>query len=611
MAQEPIEIPIRVKGARKAKREIEGLGESSKKSEKGVASLTAGLKVLAGAAVVREIAGLGVEFQQLERRILAVSDGAEDAQRNLQIITRVSRQTRSNISANAEAFQRLSIATERIGVSSEQASQVLTTLNQAFAVGGVSASEQAAALTQLGQALASGKLNGDELRSLTENASFLANALGNEIGGKGIASLRELSAQGKLTSEVLIDAFLKVGGDIEEQYKSLPKTLGEAFTELRTELTLLGESLVPAINGISKSFSNIATSIRISSDALTIFNEKINRAIANRTRFRRLEGLDAGRDDAIEQAQGLRRLGETLIASANRQVATTGTVSPQLVAEIAQVDAEYRKVADSLGILTERSSKAADVFADEIPSSLQKSQDAFLKIQSALGVEGLEGGGGGAAGGGERDLSGDPILQALEARQAKETELTKAHLDRINALSQEAFEKDLARYRFQEQALTAVFNTATDALLEYTRTGELDFKEFGASILETLQQILIQALITQAVTGLLGGAPTAPGTISGLGESGIPLAPQFAGGFADGGTIPAGQFGVVGEQGPEFISGPATITPMGGGSVTVNVSIGGRQIAPEVLDVIRSEDGARAQLDTLSKKSTQAKRLLS
>ncbi len=49
---------------------------------------------------------------------------------------------------------------------------------------------------------------------------------------------------------------------------------------------------------------------------------------------------------------------------------------------------------------------------------------------------------------------------------------------------------------------------------------------------------------------------------------------NFAGFFANGGMIPAGQFGVVGENGPELVSGPANVTPMGGGggSVTYNIN---------------------------------------
>ena len=49
---------------------------------------------------------------------------------------------------------------------------------------------------------------------------------------------------------------------------------------------------------------------------------------------------------------------------------------------------------------------------------------------------------------------------------------------------------------------------------------------------------------------------------------------NFAGFFAKGGMIPAGQFGVAGEAGPELISGPANVTPMAGmgGNVTYNIN---------------------------------------
>jgi phage-related minor tail protein len=49
----------------------------------------------------------------------------------------------------------------------------------------------------------------------------------------------------------------------------------------------------------------------------------------------------------------------------------------------------------------------------------------------------------------------------------------------------------------------------------------------------------------------------------------------FGGFFANGGTLPAGKFGVVGERGPELISGPGTITPLGlgGGSTQVIYNI--------------------------------------
>lgn len=50
---------------------------------------------------------------------------------------------------------------------------------------------------------------------------------------------------------------------------------------------------------------------------------------------------------------------------------------------------------------------------------------------------------------------------------------------------------------------------------------------------------------------------------------------NFAGFFAGGGRIPAGQFGIAGESGPEMITGPATVTPLNqmGGTTQVTYNI--------------------------------------
>ena len=70
--------------------------------------------------------------------------------------------------------------------------------------------------------------------------------------------------------------------------------------------------------------------------------------------------------------------------------------------------------------------------------------------------------------------------------------------------------------------------------------------------------------------------PSTGGGITGVFEDVVKgVGSIFGGFFADGGTLPAGKIGIVGERGPEFISGPATITPMtgGGGSTQVTYNI--------------------------------------
>jgi lambda family phage tail tape measure protein len=64
----------------------------------------------------------------------------------------------------------------------------------------------------------------------------------------------------------------------------------------------------------------------------------------------------------------------------------------------------------------------------------------------------------------------------------------------------------------------------------------------------------------------LGGPEDSGGLLDSIGS-------LFDGWFAGGGQIGAGKFGVVGENGPELVGGPASVTPMSGGSnVTFNIN---------------------------------------
>ena len=84
--------------------------------------------------------------------------------------------------------------------------------------------------------------------------------------------------------------------------------------------------------------------------------------------------------------------------------------------------------------------------------------------------------------------------------------------------------------------------------------------------------------ITNTIGSVIGGVTDTIGSIfGGGGDSGggffDSITSLFDGFFANGGSIGAGKFGVVGESGPEFVGGPATVTPMGGSTnVTYNIN---------------------------------------
>ena len=80
---------------------------------------------------------------------------------------------------------------------------------------------------------------------------------------------------------------------------------------------------------------------------------------------------------------------------------------------------------------------------------------------------------------------------------------------------------------------------------------------------DALSKSLRNQAIMQAAGSMFGPVGSIVGSI-------------FGGFFADGGRIQSGQFGVVGEEGPEIVQGPANVTPMdeaGGGSTNVTFNI--------------------------------------
>ncbi len=82
----------------------------------------------------------------------------------------------------------------------------------------------------------------------------------------------------------------------------------------------------------------------------------------------------------------------------------------------------------------------------------------------------------------------------------------------------------------------------TDSIMNFVETGKLSFKD----LFKSLMAEIIKMQVNKFFLSIFG--------------KGGPVGSLFAGLFADGGYIPSGKFGIVGEAGPEFVRGPATVT---------------------------------------------------
>ena len=81
----------------------------------------------------------------------------------------------------------------------------------------------------------------------------------------------------------------------------------------------------------------------------------------------------------------------------------------------------------------------------------------------------------------------------------------------------------------------------TNSIMKFVETGKLSFKDLFKSLMTEIIKMQMNKLF-----------------LSIFGKAG-PLGSVFAGLFADGGHIPGGKYGIVGERGPELIRGPASV----------------------------------------------------
>lgn len=107
-------------------------------------------------------------------------------------------------------------------------------------------------------------------------------------------------------------------------------------------------------------------------------------------------------------------------------------------------------------------------------------------------------------------------------------------------------------------AVKNALQESEDAVFNFAKTGKLSFKDLVNSINDDLLRIGSKQIVASAAEGLSGALGGLFSSGSGAGMAG--LFSSFAGLFDSGGNIPSGQFGIVGERGPEIVRGPVSVT---------------------------------------------------
>ena len=255
------------------------LAELGEKMSKGLSIAGAAVGITAVATATKEAVKAGAELSDkyalIKARINMINDGTQSTAEIMDKVYAAAERTRGSYLDMAGAVGRLGILAKDAFSSNDETIAFVEQMNKQFKIGGASIQEQTSAMYQLTQAMAAGKLQGDEFRSIMENAPLLAQAISQEMG-LPMGQLKEMSSQGLITADVIKNAMFNSADETNAKFAELPMTFAEvgnsiqnqaiqAFQPVLESLTQMtaGSEFKESLNGIGVVFQGLAAVARV------------------------------------------------------------------------------------------------------------------------------------------------------------------------------------------------------------------------------------------------------------------------------------------------------------------------------------------------------------
>lgn len=233
---------------------------------------------IASLAAVKKIVDLTDSYTNTNARLAMITGSLEEQKALQDDIFAAANRARGQYDDMANAVAKMKMLAGDAFGSNQEAIGFTELLQKSLKVSGAGTSEQQSAFLQLTQAMASGKLQGDEFRSIMENAPMVANAIAKYLDvSKG--ELKELSSDGAITAEIIKNAMFDSADDINKKFETMPQTFGDVWNRIKNAGTQAFGGVFEKINSILNSdagqqaINNFIGAIYWAGDAM---NEFIN-----------------------------------------------------------------------------------------------------------------------------------------------------------------------------------------------------------------------------------------------------------------------------------------------------------------------------------------------
>lgn len=215
-----------------------------------------GLKKLVGTflslAAVKKGIDIVDDFTNTAARLGLINDGLQTQLELQDKIFAAADRARGSYSDMSDAVAKMGLLAGKAFGSNDELIAFTELTQKAFRLGNTDAATQQGAMRQLTQAMASGRLQGDEFVSIIEGAPMLANAIEDYMINvqKAEGTMKDWSAQGILTADVIKNALFMAGEDINNMFKTLPLTFADVGNKISREALKAFGPVIEKVNNL-------------------------------------------------------------------------------------------------------------------------------------------------------------------------------------------------------------------------------------------------------------------------------------------------------------------------------------------------------------------------
>lgn len=571
---------------------------------------------------LRELIRAADQFQLLRDRIKVFTGDAKSARDAFNLLAEAARFTRTSIGSLATSFNRIALATQELGLNTEQIIALTTALQQTFRLSGSTIAEASAATIQFSQSLSSGEVRGQELRSVIEANATFANILSEQLGiTRG--QLLKFGETGKITSTVALKAlqesFKGLNKDAQKLGQTFEQTITIALDRFKIKIDELNESFnvsgkfADAIVFITENVEKLGTALLVlvgSKAILTLAGQitLLSRATSAGvfvnllSKSNLLIGALTAAGFAVSvfvdklKNPGIEELNRKLSLNQKQLQETAKRIN---IYKDTIKDARSEKLLgaelDKLNVKFKRLQREGAALRTQLRKASQTTEDFGKRAEKSL--DGLDLG--------DSNLSANLSILNFKIREniisfrEYDQALANIQLQELNKKFEEgkididAYNKSLIGLSQNlmninpislgavsglrkvadsasnvasqiEQGFVKAFKSLEDAIFEFTKKGVFDFQKFSQAIIDEITRIVIRAQIiapiAQGIGQLLFGGGGA-GAIPSGGGGGIGQSVS-AGAFANGGVFNGGKVTAFANGG--IVGGP-TVFPFANG----------------------------------------------